>query len=365
MRKLIVLASSLSQPRILRRICCLRDAGIPLVVYGYDRGLYSCNKLPSDIPLKTLGDVKNGAGYFSRFFRIFQDIRELIKADYHGKEVFYSFGFIESFVLWLMRKPYIYEMSDLAYANPRFGKFISIFKAIDICLVKRSKLTVMTSEGFLKFLFPRREICNVLVQPNKLNRCFLNEKRLFCPIEKDKGRTFAFVGAIRYPDTVLRFAKIIGSFYPNHRFVFWGEGDYSTFFKEQTKEFSNVVFRGRYRNPEDLKKIYSEVDIVVSCYGSSELNNRVAEPNKLYEAMFFAKPIIVSAGTFVAEQVGRYGCGYAINASDDACIRKFVDNLDVEEIIAIQERESALPIEDLIDDPGKIIFRVGEILRKS
>lgn len=361
MNKLVIFASSLSQPRILKRIRALMNHGFSLKVYGYDRGLYTCNTLPPGIFVKKLGTLKNGQGYLKRFFRVFLDIITTARRENSENVLFYSFGIIEGLILRMLRKPYIYEISDLSYGKPKLRWLLPIFKRIDIDLVRNSKLTIMTSEGFVRFLFGRTPPSNVLIQPNKLNSYFLNITRQFRKIDKMQGLIFSFVGAIRHPDTILRFAKIIGMHYPDHRFVFWGEGDDSDFFKEQTKKFENVIFYGAYRNPEDLEKIYSESDIVVSCYGHEGLNNQLAEPNKLYEAIFFNKPIVVSSKTFVADQVKRFQCGFAINASSDIEIRHFIDSISNNVLSEIQQREMSVHTENLIDSSTQIIKRIEAI----
>ena len=81
------------------------------------------------------------------------------------------------------------------------------------------------------------------------------------------------------------------------------------------------------KNPEDLNSIYSNVDIVVACYEAENLNERIAEPNKLYEAMFFCKPIIVSKDTFLANQVNENKFGWVVDAYNDAEIIEFVKNI--------------------------------------
>ena len=53
----------------------------------------------------------------------------------------------------------------------------------------------------------------------------------------------------------------------------------------------------------------------------SVLNNRVALPNKLYEAMYFRVPIIASKGTYLAERVMTAGVGYEIDCGSVEQIR--------------------------------------------
>ena len=46
------------------------------------------------------------------------------------------------------------------------------------------------------------------------------------------------------------------------------------------------------------------------------LNNKLALPNKLYEALYFKKPLIVSKDTYLAERVENYGIGIAVESNN-------------------------------------------------
>jgi glycosyltransferase involved in cell wall biosynthesis len=90
-------------------------------------------------------------------------------------------------------------------------------------------------------------------------------------------------------------------------------------FGAKEKEFS--VLAKNKRNVDFLGKIpYDDVlrltflsNCVVALYDPSVPNNVVASPNKLFEAMMCKKPIIVSAGTAMAERVIREKCGLVID----------------------------------------------------
>lgn len=358
---IIFITASLSQPRIIKRITSISEAGFKVKVYGYSRGVYDCNKLPSTIEVIKLGHQRDGQNYLNKFIQIKKDLEMIIKKEKNKKDViYYSFSFLISFFLLRLGVKYIYEISDILYGYKKFLLFRPLLKKLDRNLVKKSVFTVVTSEGFIKYLFGNNQLENVVVQPNKLNSYFKNIKRDVLGGESI-GLNYAFIGAIRYPKTILRFAKIIGEYYPFNQFHFYGDSVFVNEFKNETAEYQNVKFFGKYKNPEDLEKIYSNVDVVVSCYETESLNERIAEPNKLYEAMFFCKPIIVSKNSFLEKQIKKYNCGYAINAYSNKEIRMIIDLLDREKISNISRLEYSIDSEILIDNPSKIIEKLQTI----
>ena len=356
--RIVFIAPSTSQPRILKRILSLKNAGFDVKVYAYDNGIYRCNTLAEDIPVKILGTVRNGKDYLIKLFQLKCDITRIVSIESTNDTLFYGFGFFIALFLCVQRVTYIYEISDVLYGYKQFYFVRPIMKLIDKILVNKSKITIMTSEGFNQFLFGEYKRHNVVFQPNKLNQYFTDKERSFRKINNTSNLKFAFIGAIRYPNTILRFAKIIGKHYPNHEFHFFGDSHMVEIFQEATNQYNNVFFHGQFRNPDDLENIYHSIDIVVCCYENESLNERIAEPNKLYEAAFFGKPIIVSKNTFLASQIEKYRCGWAIDAYNDESIRHFIDNLSASEYNRIVDNEKELPDEFLIDNPQMLIEKL-------
>lgn len=354
---IVFITSALSQPRVIKRITSFYEAGYKVRVYGYHRGMYTCNEFPSDIPVCIIGEQKDGKNYFSKFVQFYRDVNNIVRQEGLAA-IYYSFSMIITILLNLKNVRYAYEISDILYGYNKFKIIQNIAKAVDKKIIKDSLVTVVTSAGFANYLIGRNreKFDNIIVQPNKLSTSFRNTVRKV----KDpniSGLVFSFVGAIRYPNTILRFAKIIGQYFPQHEFHFYGESSLIGNFVSATKQYSNVKFFGAYRNPEDLEKIYSKVDILVACYEADNLNERIAEPNKLYEAMFFCKPIIVSQNTFVEEQVEMMQCGWSINAYDDEAIVTFISNLTNNEITKIISKEQLINANDLIDNPNDILSK--------
>lgn len=358
MMRIVFIAPSTSQPRILKRIVSLKEAGFEVKVYAYDNGIYKCNTLPNNIPFEVLGTVVNGSNYFRKLIQFRKDIKRIVSIENGANTLFYGFGYFMALFLCFQKVKYVYEMSDVLYGYKQFNYVRHIMKSIDKMLVRKSIVTVMTSEGFNKFLFGKEVLSNVVFQPNKLNQFFLEKDRSSRKISNTENLKFAFIGAVRYPNTILRFATVIGKYFPTHEFHFYGDSNMVKEFQDATSQYNNVIFHGAFRNPYDLESIYHNIDIVACCYENESLNERIAEPNKLYEAAFFGKPIVVSKNTFLASQIEKYGCGWAINAYSDDSIRCFIDRLSSDEYNRIVEAEISLPDNFLIDNPKILIDRL-------
>ena len=94
------------------------------------------------------------------------------------------------------------------------------------------------------------------------------------------------------------------------------------------EKYDNLYYHGRFSNPIDLPSIYDKIDLSLATYAAYDDNVKYAEPNKLYEAIYFRCPIIVSEGVFLGDKVKDLNVGYAINAMDEKAIYEFLATLD-------------------------------------
>ena len=93
----------------------------------------------------------------------------------------------------------------------------------------------------------------------------------------------------------------------------------------------------------DLPDVYGSIDLVLATYDVKYENVKYAEPNKIYESIYFETPIIVSSGTFLAKKVKRLGIGYDVNAMNEEEVVAFVKNLNEEDLS--KKRANAKAIE--------------------
>ena len=251
-------------------------------------------------------------------------------------------------------------MSAARYTN----KFVrNILLATDRKNIKKSLLTVFTSEGFIRYLFPKQVPENYVILPNKLSVYFDQRKR----VEVQKKAIdynhikFGFVGLIRYPNTIIRFAKVVGREFPQHEFHFYGQADRDSYIDDEIKGYSNVFFHGRYQNPQGVTSIYESIDINIVCYDITSGNVRIAEPNKLYESIYFYTPIVVSKGTFLEERVNYFGVGDAIDASKDQIIAEYIKGINKERMEGFILKMKSIETVELIDNTDELINQISKI----
>jgi len=347
---------TLTQPRHHKRIYSLRDRYF-VKVYAFDRGLYRKNALKIDA-LYILGEMANKS-YFKRLQAYIKLIKSILNERNHT-DLFYFFTIDFALIgfLFLKRNRYIYEIGDFAYLG--FGTaFRNILTKLDAKIIKKSFLTILTSEGFKRYLTKFVQASdiskNTLVIPNRLSDKILQFERNTAPFQEVSSLSFGFAGLLRYPDTILRFAKIIGDRYSNHQFHFFGDGPMRNQVEELVKKYKNIFFHGPYKNPEEIGKIYRMIDICVACYDTNGLNQRLAEPNKLYEAIYFGTPIIVSKDTYLAEVVISKGIGYTVDAHYDEEIIALLDNLTLKSLNKTRSKQLEIASDELLYSEREII----------
>ncbi|HDZ3742465.1 TPA: glycosyltransferase, partial [Vibrio cholerae] len=99
-----------------------------------------------------------------------------------------------------------------------------------------------------------------------------------------------------------------------------GQGAMSHYFESSNLE--NVVFLGRYA-PSDLAELYSRVDFTWAYYSHDNPLHKYAAPNKFYEHLCFAKPIITSEIIPQYRDICQMNSGIAVDA-DSTPINDFV-----------------------------------------
>ena len=124
--------------------------------------------------------------------------------------------------------------------------------------------------------------------------------------------TIGFVGGLRYFDIN---KKIIDAFANSKEYnlLYVGKKHPGCDLEEYSvsKKINNINFLPAFDN-EEKPKIYESIHIINSMYGSSTDEVRTSLPNKLYDAILYKKPIIVSRDTYLHELVDEYRIGLAV-----------------------------------------------------
>ena len=327
-KKIVFILSSF-HIRCVKRIKEFIKNGYDVDIYGFRR-----DNTTIDLEATIIGDIIPHSSYLKRIPVIIKGIKSVLSKIKNEDVIIYVFGLDIAMWLRLLDKKYhyIFEESDLYHTYLGNSMARKFFESIDKRVIKKSKMTVFTSEGFAQYHFGDKYPDNVIFIPNRLAVSVLNCKPVVKrPIDVNH-LSIGFVGAIRFK-AVMHFAKYFVSHFPQHEFHFFG-----IVTDEAKEEFDEIIkspncyYHGKFSTPTDLPEIYSKIDLVLSTYDNMFVNVRYAEPNKFYESLYYDTPIIVSENTFLGEKVRRYNSGYVINALDDDSIDSFVQSLTEDDI---------------------------------
>ena len=78
---------------------------------------------------------------------------------------------------------------------------------------------------------------------------------------------------------------------------------------------------------EEVLRQTAACHAIAALYDPAVPNNRLAAPNKVYEAMMLAKPLIVSDGIAIADRVRSLGCGKVVPYGDRAAVQRALEEL--------------------------------------
>ena len=332
--KFVFIISNIHLPRCVNRVNEFVERGLNVEVYYFDRPLFKNETLKIKAPSHSLGELDSGrSAYLGRMYGQYKKVKSVVEKYKNTDAVIYLFGFDMAMVYHFCRSKlrYIFEESDLRHTYFRPSIVSKELERLDKKIIRKSLLTVFTSEGFNRYHFGKEVHDNIAFIPNRLNPAVADLDGSFsCEKRTDPQHIkIGFVGSIRFK-TVYNFVDVFCRNYPKYEFHFYGspvQGNIA-----ELDKYDNCYFHGAFVSPNDLPEIYSNIDLVLSTYDTDYENALYAEPNKMYESMYFEVPIIVSAGTYVAEKVNELGIGFAVDAMDNDAIIQLVENLTIEKI---------------------------------
>jgi succinoglycan biosynthesis protein ExoL len=208
-------------------------------------------------------------------------------------------------------------------------------------MLNRCSSIIVTSTAFKEYIVQKYllEDHKIQVVENKLQLgdFFTSEdKILFKQI--DNNFTIGIIGYLRYKNIIDFLEAFRFNDNNNFKIVIYGDGH----LKKQILQYvddDSIKYFGQFKYPDDIKRIYSQIDLAFSMYDSNDLNVRLALPNKLYEAMYFRKPIIVSSNTYLSDNVEKYGIGIKWDQDDMTNLIKYLNSSDFIEDYKLFEKE--------------------------
>ena len=334
--KIVFIINSISAQRCIKRVEEFIDHGFDVAVYGFSRQM-EVHRQPEHFSIETIGEYPNSLSFVKRLPILAKGIKHVLNKHWGEKDIlFYLFqldiALVYKICSWGSNRKYIFEESDLMHTYISNKCVRNILEWTDKRIIKESMLSVFTSEGFLKYHYADDYPNNTFLIANKLSLNVVNLKNIPKKKTMEGKLRIGFVGFPRYK-SIISFIYFFCKNFPSYEFHVYGEitSKYKLEF-EKLRAFPNCYFHGSFVNPNDLPEIYSNIDIVLSTYDVEYENVRYAEPNKIYEAIYFDTPIIVSKCTFLAEKVARLNIGYCVDSLNEHEVVSLIKSITLESL---------------------------------
>lgn len=243
---------------------------------------------------------------------------------------------------------YILDIRDYTHEN------IPPYFALEKRAVRASALNVVSSRKFQTFL-PQGEYlaCHNITTPL--------EPSPF-RFQKAEGRiVIGYVGAVAYEPQCRALMELVNR---DERFAFhfYGSGHAEASLRAYGEELGNprVRFYGAYKGAEK-GSIIQKADILFNLYGSGTPLLDTALSNKLYDALYYHKPLLTCPGTFMEEMGGDLAC--SLDLRDPAALDRlwgWYQALDGERLDAFAQRQYAA----LVEEHQRTGAEIQQVLRR-
>lgn len=291
---IMFLADHRLDPRLRKRVRDIITMGFDVRIATASRGGYFSS---DELQEESLGNLR---------------LTDLIAAKYiyvSGNKIIIT-HFLYLFVAKCFRKATLYyEIPDLPIrSNFKFiNKLIKV--VYNVIIWTLFDAVIITSPAFSRELWGARSI---KIIENLNFDCWKLKPTMSKKISK--GAVIGFIGVYRYlkqQELLMRFCDEYSVAARYHG----GPPEIKQKLQSMSKLNKNLQINGEYTS-EDLPEIYSEIEVIFAVYDTKQLNVRLALPNKLYEAIFYQKPIIVAKGTYLADIVNELQIGIAVDAEN-------------------------------------------------
>jgi glycosyltransferase involved in cell wall biosynthesis len=240
----------------------------------------------------------------------------------------------------LFRKKIVYDIFDF-YADhlrntPNWIK--RIIRLVDLWAIGRADTVILVDESRriqIREAKPKRVTIiynspeDILSAHRKSGRQ-RERDRVLHTSNRDVGELkisfqIAYIGLMNIERGLLDLLDVMGR-EPTWRLDLAGFGGDESIIRSRSNDLPNVRHHGPVAYERAIE-LMGTADALVALYDPSIPNHRFASPNKLFEAMMLAKPIVVACSTNIDRIVEQEGCGLVVSYGDQQALEKALSSL--------------------------------------
>jgi len=209
---------------------------------------------------------------------------------------------------------FYHQVRDLHTLQLGKGPFCGLVRLVDRILLSRVSMLVLTCERYYKEYYKHyyRGVYSVVE-----NWPDYSAWRGFRKKQSDDF-VVGYIGVVRYLDclkALIAAIDILRSEGAYIRLKICGGGESQALLRE-VGDRRWIDCQGTFSYRDEVKKIYSNVNLIWAVYDIRYKNVRFAMPNKFYESILSGIPILVAEGTYLEERVRTMGIGSSVPGLD-------------------------------------------------
>jgi glycosyltransferase involved in cell wall biosynthesis len=232
----------------------------------------------------------------------------------------------------LMGKRVVYDIFDFYADHLRAtpGWIKSLIRKVDLHIIGRVDGVILVDEirrAQIAGSHPKRLAVIYNVPQDVFG---LGQKAERSPARAQKLH-IAFVGLLQHERGIFQLLDVMRK-HPEWALDLAGFGGDAEQVEAYALHSRNIRFLGRIEYEQALQ-LYRETDVIVATYDPTIANHKYASPNKLFEAMMLAKPIVVAGATGMDEIVTQERCGLVVNYGDIDSLDKALSQLEADPVL--------------------------------
>jgi glycosyltransferase involved in cell wall biosynthesis len=338
-------------PRVEKEARSLARAGYEVRALGWDRsGALPTSEVSEGVHITRLpikAEFGKGIGNFPQLFRWQVHLLAWLFKHRNQYDIIHACDFdtiLPAFLLkHLSRKKVVYDIFDF-YADhlrstPRRIK--KIIRALDLWVIGKVDAVILVDEARRQQIAAAktRRVEVIYNSPEDLHEVTQKLE------SKDAGSlSIAYIGLLQVERGLLELLQVMER-HPTWFLELAGFGGDQAEILAAAARLSNYKWHGRIPYDRALK-LSGAADVLIATYDPSIPNHRYSSPNKVFEAMMLAKPIIVARHTNMDRIIEQAECGLVVEYGDpeglEAALMRLCQDKDLQKRLSENARHAYL-----------------------
>jgi succinoglycan biosynthesis protein ExoL len=270
------------------------------------------------------------------------------------------------------RAPIVYECLDVHRLMPRMNVVGAALRALERLLLRQTKAIIVSSPAFVEQYFDahHRGSFRALVVENRLPAHHDYGPRPVTGPSPARGRPLriGWFGNLRCRRSLALLLAVADRLGDRIDILMHGSPARTEIpdFDAQIAGRANVTFGGRFAWPDDLPRIYGDIDLIwAGDFHDPGANSAWLLPNRYYEGGYYGVPSLAPSASEAGRRVAALGFGYTLDEPLEETLPQLLSALDAEDLARVQARVREAPDHLFVQSPTELKDLLAQLLTRE